>query len=56
MTHGIPCNAYTFVKKGRIRIDKKKLEKTKLQGPILKRLKEGKDIVYQGKKYLGKKS
>ncbi len=54
MTHGIPCNAYTFVKKGRLRIDKKKLEKTKLKGPILKKLKEGKDIVYQGKKYLAK--
>lgn len=54
MTHGIPCNAYTFVKKGRLRIDKKKLDKTKLKGPILKRLKEGKDVVYQGKKYLAK--
>jgi len=54
MTHGIPCNAYTFVKKGRLRIDKKKLEKTKLKGPILKKLKEGKDIVYQGRKYLAK--
>jgi ribonuclease Z len=54
MSHGIPCNAYTFVKKGRLRIDKKKLEKTKLKGPILKRLKEGKDIVYGGKRYLAK--
>jgi ribonuclease Z len=54
MSHGIPCNAYTFVKKGRLRIDKKKLEKTKLKGPVLKKLKEGKDIVYNGKKYLAK--
>ena len=54
MTHGIPCNAYSFVKKGRLRIDKKKLEKTKLKGPILKKLKEGKDIVYLGKRYLAK--
>jgi ribonuclease Z len=54
MSHGIPCNAYTFVKKGRLRIDKKRLEKTKLKGPILKKLKEGKDIVYNGKKYLAK--
>ena len=54
MTHGTPCNAYAFVKKGSLRIDKKKLEKTNLKGPILKKLKEGKDITYNGKKYLAK--
>lgn len=54
MKHGVPCNAYTFVKKGTLRIDKNKLKKTKLQGPILKKLKEGKDIVYKSKKYLAK--
>jgi ribonuclease Z len=54
MSHGIPCNAYTFVKKDRIRIDKAKLKKTKLEGPILKKLKEGKDVTYEGKKYLAK--
>lgn len=54
MSHGTPCNAYSFVKKGTIRIDKKKLEKTKIQGPILKKLKEGKDIVFNGKKYRAK--
>lgn len=52
MLHGIPTLAYSFVKKGKIRIDKKKLEKNKLsQGPHLQKLKEGKDIVYNGKKY-----
>jgi ribonuclease Z len=54
MSHGIPCNAYAFVKKGNLRIDKKKLAKIKIHGPILKKLKEGKDIVYDGKKYLAK--
>jgi ribonuclease Z len=54
MTHGIPCNAYNFVLKDKIRIDKKKLEKTKIKGSILQKLKEGKDIVYDGKKYLAK--
>jgi ribonuclease Z len=54
MSHGIPCNAYAFVRKGRLRIDKKKLGRTKLKGPVLKKLKEGKDIIYQGKKYLAK--
>src|SRR4030042_306690 len=46
MTHGLPCNAYSFVKKGKLRIDKEKLKKTKLQGPIVKKLKEGKDVTY----------
>jgi ribonuclease Z len=56
MTHLIPCNAYSFVKKGQIKIDKAKLRKEKIpSGPILKRLKEGKDITYNGKKYLAKK-
>lgn len=54
MSHGIPCNAYAFVKKGNLRIDKKKLAKIKIQGPILKKLKEGKDIIYNGKKYKAK--
>lgn len=55
MTHGIPCNAYCFVKKGQRRIDRQKLKKSKLpSGPLLKKLKQGKDIVYEGKKYLAK--
>ncbi|MBU2053088.1 MAG: ribonuclease Z [Nanoarchaeota archaeon] len=55
MEHGIPTNAYSFVKKGQRRIDRVKLKKSKLpSGPILKKLKEGKDIVHEGKKYLSK--
>ena len=55
MTHGVLCNAYSFIKKGQIRIDKNKLKKTKLpKGPFLKKLKEGKNIVYKGKRYLAK--
>jgi ribonuclease Z len=54
MTHGIPCNAYSFVIKDKIRIDKAKLKKTPLNGPVLKNLKEGKDISFQGKKYIAK--
>ncbi|MAG10846.1 hypothetical protein CMI44_00840 [Candidatus Pacearchaeota archaeon] len=53
--HGTPANAYFFVLKGQIRIDKKKLEKYKIgKGPLLKKLKEGKDIIYKNKKYLTK--
>lgn len=55
MSHGVLCNAYNFVKKGQIKIDRAKLKKSGLpNGPVLKRLKEGKDIVHNGKKYLAK--
>ena len=55
VSHGILCNAYSFVEKTKLRIDKKKLEKVKLPlGPILKKLKEGKNIIYEGKKYLAR--
>lgn len=55
MSHGTPTYAYSFIKKGKIRIDKKKLEKSKLPlGPLLQKLKQGKDIIYKGKKYIAK--
>ncbi|MFH1325635.1 MAG: ribonuclease Z [archaeon] len=55
MKHGVACNAYSFVKKGQIRIDKKKLTKLKIpSGKHLQKLKEGKDIIYNGKKYKAK--
>ncbi|MEK6898200.1 MAG: ribonuclease Z [Nanoarchaeota archaeon] len=55
MTHGVPCNAYSFVKKGQVRIDKEKLKKFKIPSTKeLKKLKEGKDIIHNGKKYSAK--
>jgi ribonuclease Z len=55
MEHGIPTNAYNFVIKSKTRIDKSKLKKYKIQeGPLLKDIKEGKDIVYNRKKYRAK--
>ncbi len=53
--HGIPCNAYTFEKKGQLRIDRNKLKKSKLPNlPLLKNIKIGKDIIFKGRKYLAK--
>ncbi len=55
MTHNVPCNAYSFVKKGKLRLDKDKLKKSKL--PLdknLQKLKQGKDISYKGKKFKAK--
>lgn len=55
MTHGVPCNAYSFVKKGQIKIDKEKLKRSGLpKSKILQKLKQGKDITYKGKKFKAK--
>jgi ribonuclease Z len=55
MEHGIPTNAYNFVIKSKYRIDKAKLKKYKIkEGPLLKDIKQGKDILYGGKKYKAK--
>jgi ribonuclease Z len=55
MEHGIPTNAYSFIKKEQLRIDRDKLKNSKLpSGPLLRNLKEGKDISYGGKKYRAK--
>lgn len=55
MEHGINCNAYNFVKKGHIRIDREKLKKSGIKtGPHLKNLLLGKDIKYEGKKFKSK--
>lgn len=55
LEHGTPCNGYYFLKKGYLRIDKVKMKKLGLpEGKHLKDLKEGKDITYNGKKFLSK--
>ena len=55
MKHKVDCNAYNFVKKEQIRINKEKLKKSKLpEGPVLQNLKKGKDVLFEGKKYLAK--
>jgi ribonuclease Z len=55
MEHGVLVLAYNFVLKNQRRIDSKKLEKLKLKGgPYLQKLKEGKDVVFEGKKLKSK--
>ncbi len=50
LKHGPPCNAYSFVEKDKIRIDKKKLKKLKIPpSPLLSKLQQGKNIKYKGK-------
>jgi ribonuclease Z len=51
MMHGTETLAYSFIEKDRIRLDKNKLKKLKLpSGPMIGKLKQGKDIVVDGKK------
>jgi len=55
MSHGVPCNAYSFVAKGYSRIDKKKMKKLRLpEGKHIQDLKSGKDITVNGKKFKAK--
>ncbi len=55
MEHGIQTNAYSFVVKDKIRLDKKKLKKFKLpNSPLLGELQHGKDIIFNGKKIKAK--
>ena len=50
--HGIPCNLYSFIQKEKLRINKKKLKEYEISsGPILAKLKQKKNIKYEGKKF-----
>jgi len=55
MSHTIPCLAYSIVEKDQFRIDKAKLKKLKIpNSPIIGKLKEGKDISFNGVKIKAK--
>jgi ribonuclease Z len=55
MKHGTPTNAYSFKIKDKLRIDKKRLNKSKIpKGKHLSELQKGKDITLEGKKYKSK--
>jgi ribonuclease Z len=55
LNHGIPCVGYSFVEKERKNINKKYLKKFNLKNnPIIAKLKEGKDITWNGKKIKSK--
>jgi ribonuclease Z len=51
MSHGIPTNAYSFVIKDKLRLDKNKIKKLKLpNSPELAELSQGKDVIINTKK------
>ena len=55
LEHSTPCLGYAFVEKDRKNIDVKYLKKNKIkEGPHLEKLKQGKDITFEGKKIKAK--
>lgn len=55
MDHTTTCYAYSFIEKNKIKIDKEKMKKFGLKScPQLKELKEGKDVIIDGKKIKAK--
>ena len=55
MEHRTPTNAYSFVVKDKLRIDKNKLKKFGIpQGKHLAKILEGKSIVFNNKRYKAK--
>ncbi|MBW2967286.1 ribonuclease Z [Candidatus Woesearchaeota archaeon] len=51
LNHGIPCVGYSFIEKERLNIDVAKQKKLGVKdGPWLRKIKDGKDIEYKGKK------
>ena len=53
MEHGVPCLAYSLVEKGHVRIKPEKVKELG-NGPHLKKLKEGNDILVNSKKVKSK--
>ncbi|MBS3112613.1 ribonuclease Z [Candidatus Woesearchaeota archaeon] len=51
LDHGIPCLGYSFIEKNKLKVNTEYLKKNNiLDGPHLRKLQEGKSIVYKGKK------
>ena len=55
LQHSIHCNAYSFVEKDKVRLDRKKLKQLKIpNSPLIGELAQGKDIILNGKKIKAK--
>lgn len=54
MFHGTPTLAYSFEEKAKIRINKEKLKKLKIQGRIISELQKGKNITWGNQKIKAK--
>ena len=54
LQHSTPCVGYSYLEKDRLRIDEAKVKKIGLQGPLLGKIQQGEDVVFQGKKIKAK--
>lgn len=54
LKHSVPCVGYSFIEKGRLRINVAKAERLGLNGPILGKLQKGEDVLVNGKKIKSK--
>ena len=54
LMHSAHCLAYVFKEKDKLRIDKEKLKKLKLKGPVIGELQRGKDVTFNNKKIKAK--
>jgi len=54
LEHSVPCVGYSFQEKDKLRIDVAKAKKLGLEGPILGKLQQGKNVVVKEKKIKAK--
>lgn len=54
LEHSVPCIGYSFREKDKLHIDIVKAKKLGLEGPILGKLQQGKDVTIKGKKIKAK--
>ena len=54
LEHSIPCIGYSFKEKDKLRIDVVKAKNLGLEGPVLGKLQQGKDVTIKGKKIKAK--
>jgi len=54
LEHSTPCIGYSFKEKDKLRIDAVKAKKLGLEGPILGKIQQGKDVTMKGKKIKAK--
>jgi len=52
LKHSVPCIGFKFIEKDKLRINVTKAKKLNLEGPILGKLQQGKNVVHNGKKIL----
>ncbi len=50
LKHSVLCVGYSFIEKNKRKIEQSKIDKLKLTGPLVGKLQDGKEIIFNGKK------